>query len=74
MSRDTIKQGGDGEASTLAPSAEGPELAIRGFEGTPEEIDRQWLEKVYTGRGDTQKQLTLRAVLMGGALGMLMSL
>ncbi|HTL54513.1 MAG TPA: OPT family oligopeptide transporter [Candidatus Limnocylindrales bacterium] len=74
MSRDTIKQGGDGEASTLPPSAEGPELAIRGFEGTPEEIDRQWLEKVYTGRGDTQKQLTLRAVLMGGALGMLMSL
>jgi uncharacterized oligopeptide transporter (OPT) family protein len=52
----------------------GPELAIRGFKGTPDEIERQWFEKVYTGRGDSQKQLTLRAVLMGGFLGMLMSL
>ena len=41
---------------------------------TPEEIERRWLTEVYTGRGDSQKQLTLRAVLMGGLLGMLMSL
>ena len=50
------------------------ELPIRGFQGTPEEIERQWFEKIYTGRGDRQKQLTLRAVLMGGVLGMFMSI
>jgi len=48
--------------------------AMKGFEGTPEEIERQWFERVYTGRGDSQKQLTVRAVLMGGILGMLMSM
>lgn len=50
------------------------DLALRGFQGTPEEIERQWFERIYTGRGDSQKQLTFRAVLMGGVLGMLMSL
>jgi uncharacterized oligopeptide transporter (OPT) family protein len=50
------------------------DLPIQGFKGTPEEIERQWFEKIYTGRGDTQKQLTLRAVLMGGVLGMFMSI
>jgi uncharacterized oligopeptide transporter (OPT) family protein len=48
--------------------------AIEGFKGSPEEIERRWLAEVYAGRGDSQKQLTLRAVLMGGLLGMLMSL
>jgi uncharacterized oligopeptide transporter (OPT) family protein len=50
------------------------DLPIQGFTGTPEEIERQWFEQVYTGRGDCQKQLTLRAVLMGGVLGMFMSI
>lgn len=50
------------------------DLPIRGFKGTAEEIERQWFEKVYTGRGDCQAQLTPRAVLMGGVLGMFMSL
>lgn len=50
------------------------DLPIKGFKGTPEEIERQWFEKIYTGRGDRQKQLTLRAVLMGGVLGMFMSI
>ena len=50
------------------------DLPIQGFKGTPEEIERQWFEKIYTGRGDRQKQLTLRAVLMGGVLGMFMSI
>ncbi len=49
-------------------------MPIQGFKGTPEEIEQQWFEKIYTGRGDTQKQLTLRAVLMGGVLGMFMSI
>ena len=50
------------------------DLPIQGIKGTPEEIERQWFEKVYTGRGDRQKQLTWRAVLMGGVLGMFMSI
>jgi uncharacterized oligopeptide transporter (OPT) family protein len=56
-----------------AQSDEPLDLALRGFEGTPDEIERQWFEKVYTGRGDTQKQLTFRAVLTGGILGMFMA-
>ena len=44
------------------------------FKGTPEEIERQWFEQVYTGRGDRDKQLTVRAVVMGGFLGMFMSI
>ena len=52
-----------------------PELpSVSKFQGTPEEIERQWFERVYTGRGDRDPQLTLRAVLMGGILGMLMSI
>ena len=74
MNPDTMKQPDRGKASTLEDSLSGPELAMRGFQGTPEEIEQQWFEKVYTGRGDSEKQLTLRAVLMGGFLGMLMSL
>lgn len=50
------------------------ELPIKGFRGTPDEIERQWFEQVYTGRGDSMKQLTWRAVLMGSALGGLLSL
>src|SRR5262249_34611368 len=36
------------------------------LEAPAEENERRWLTEVYAGRGDTQKQLTLRAVLMGG--------
>src|SRR5687767_15542215 len=50
------------------------ELPIAGFTGTPEEIERQWFEKVYKGRGDTINQLTWRAVLMGSVLGGVLSL
>jgi len=49
-------------------------LPVAGFAGTPEEIERQWLELVYRGRGDTLRQLTWRAVVMGSALGGLLSL
>ncbi len=64
-------------SSTADVPAEHPndfELPVAGFEGTPEEIERQWFEKVYTGRGDTMPQLTLRAVLMGSLLGGVLSL
>lgn len=50
------------------------ELPVKGFQGTPEEIERQWFEQVYKGRGDSMLQLTWRAVLMGSALGGLLSL
>lgn len=48
--------------------------AVEGFKGTPEEIERQWFEEVYTGRGDSMAQLTWRAVLMGSVLGGVLSL
>jgi len=49
-------------------SVEEYELPLAGFPGAPEEKDRQWFEQCY--RGDTQRQLTVRAVIMGGILGM----
>src|SRR5262249_32598851 len=42
--------------------------------GTPEEIERQWYEQVYRGRGDSMAQLTWRAVLIGSCLGGVVSL
>ncbi len=50
------------------------ELPIEGFKGTPEEIERQWYEQCYVGRGDTVKQLTWRAIIMGWVLGSVLSL
>lgn len=50
------------------------ELPIEGFKGTPEEIERQWYEQCYQGRGDSMAQLTWRAVLMGSVLGGVLSL
>ena len=49
-------------------------LPVAGFQGTPEEIERQWFEQVYKGRGDTLAQLTWRAVIMGSVLGGVLSL
>ena len=49
-------------------------LPVDGFTGTPEEIQRQWFEQVYKGRGDSMRQLTWRAVLMGSVLGGVLSL
>jgi uncharacterized oligopeptide transporter (OPT) family protein len=49
-------------------------LPIRGFSGTPEEIERQWHDEVYRGRGDRLPQLTWRAVVMGSVLGGVLSL
>jgi OPT family oligopeptide transporter len=50
------------------------ELPIKGFVGTPEEVERQWFEQCYTGRGDSMAQLTWRAVIMGSILGGVLSL
>ncbi len=61
------------------PTPAGPgepefKLPLEGFTGTPEEIERQWYEQIYRGRGDTMKQLTFRALLMGSLLGGILSL
>jgi uncharacterized oligopeptide transporter (OPT) family protein len=55
-------------------AAERDRLPIQGFSGTPDEIERQWYEKVYRGRGDSMRQLTWRAVIMGSVLGGVLSL
>jgi uncharacterized oligopeptide transporter (OPT) family protein len=50
------------------------DLPLKKFTGTSEEIERQWFEQVYRGRGDSMKQLTWRAILMGSVLGGILSL
>ena len=61
-------------ASTNKSSdAQAFELPLKGFKGTPDEIDRQWYEQVYKGRGDSMAQLTIRSVVMGGIIGMVMA-
>ena len=50
------------------------DLPKQGFKGSPEEIERQWYETCFLGRGDTVKQLTTRALLMGSLLGAVLSL
>src|SRR5262245_27458188 len=49
-------------------------LPVHGFKGTPEEIERQWYDQVYVGRGDRIPQLTWRAVVMGSVLGGVLSI
>src|SRR5581483_7614171 len=53
-------------------STEEMDLPVGGIPGSPEEKDRRWFQQYY--RGDQQKQLTLRAVVMGGILGMFMAI
>src|SRR5438874_1383770 len=55
-------------------AAERDRLPVHGFRGTPEQIERQWYEQVYRGRGDSMRQLTWRAVIMGSVLGGVLSL
>lgn len=61
-------------AKNTGTPAEADALPLAGFQGTPEEIERQWFEQVYKGRGDTMPQLTWRAVLIGSVLGGVLSL
>jgi uncharacterized oligopeptide transporter (OPT) family protein len=62
-------RGPDGAAATAEYK-----LPTAGFEGTPEQIEQQWYEQCYVGRGDSMWQLTWRAVLMGSLLGGILSL
>ncbi len=71
----TDDKAGPNTAPALTTHAEDAyELPVKGFEGSPEEIERQWFEQCYRGRGDSMAQLTWRAVLMGSALGGVLSL
>jgi len=60
-------------ATTATPDAPLAAGASPGSERRPtaEQIEREWFENVY--QGDRMKQLTLRAVLMGMGLGMIMA-
>ncbi len=64
----------DGLADAIHDRSTDYRLPLAGFKGTPEEIERQWFEQCYTGRGDSMKQLTWRAVIMGSLLGAVLSL
>jgi uncharacterized oligopeptide transporter (OPT) family protein len=74
MSIDPHQQPGATEPRNKAAEGNDFELPVEGFTGTPEEIERQWFERVYRGRGDSMAQLTWRAVLMGSVLGGVLSL
>ena len=63
-----------GAAGSPTPDHDDRPLPIAGFQGTPDEVERQWYEQVYKGRGDSMPQLTWRAVLMGSVLGGVLSL
>jgi putative OPT family oligopeptide transporter len=60
--------------SSGTPDERDHPLPVAGFKGTHEEIERQWYEQVYRGRGDSMAQLTWRAVLVGSCLGGVLSL
>jgi uncharacterized oligopeptide transporter (OPT) family protein len=53
------------------PAAVGPSAQTSGT--PPEQIERQWFEQVYRGRGDRMPQLTCRAVIMGSIVGGVLS-
>lgn len=58
--------------STLPADAESGEIPELPADATPEEKDLHWFKHVY--QGDRMRQLTWRAVFMGGILGMFMSI
>jgi uncharacterized oligopeptide transporter (OPT) family protein len=64
----------DTRHDTLPPPNDDFDLPLAGFQGSPDEIERQWFEQVYKGRGDSMPQLTWRAVLIGSLLGSVLSL
>jgi OPT family oligopeptide transporter len=74
MDQETKHPSGHGEATAPHDPYENYELPVEGFKGTAEEIERQWYEQCYLGRGDTIKQLTWRSIIMGWVLGGVLSL
>src|SRR5882672_8724150 len=64
-----MSQPDSGKSSVDARTSVIPELPPN---ATPEEKDQHWLKYHY--QGDSQKQLTMRAVLMGSFLGLFMAM
>jgi uncharacterized oligopeptide transporter (OPT) family protein len=62
---------GNGEQQQTGPSPFGPGVPPIPADATPEQKDEHWFKHVYVG--DKMPQLTLRAVLTGGVLGMLLA-
>ena len=60
-------------SNAVDPNFDQP-LRVEGFKGTPDEIERQWYQEVYLGRGDIMPQLTWRALIVGTVLGGVLSL
>jgi uncharacterized oligopeptide transporter (OPT) family protein len=60
-----------GATDTNQPSPSNADIPVLPPDATPEQKDAHWFKYVY--QGDKMPQLTLRAVLMGGILGMVMS-
>jgi OPT family oligopeptide transporter len=56
------------EVELIEEPAQAPHVAVDG----PEDSELKWYKEVY--QGDSMKQLTLRAIIMGGFLGGFMSL
>src|SRR5512147_2543030 len=63
-----------GAPADTTPDQSAFKLRVEGFEGSPDQIERQWYDQVYKGRGDSMAQLTWRAVLVGSCLGAVLSL
>src|SRR5262249_49883808 len=63
---------GPGVARSVAYAAAPPQEAPPGPDASPDEKELYWYRNIY--QGDKVKQLTFRAVLMGGILGMFMSI
>src|SRR5262249_19138500 len=60
------------DAGSPAIQAVGYSSQPPGADDSPDEKERYWYHNVY--QGDKVKQLTFRAVMMGGILGMFMSI
>lgn len=73
MSQPLERSASSTEPSSATEDGDRP-LPVSGFKGTHEEVERQWYEQVYRGRGDSMAQLTWRAVLVGSCLGGVLSL
>jgi len=61
----------DDNLDSTVTSDFGPGVPPLSPDATPEEKDAHWLKYVY--KGDRMPQLTVRSVIMGGLLGMLMA-
>jgi uncharacterized oligopeptide transporter (OPT) family protein len=70
-SESDLGKGPEAMPHRLEPAETAADTPFQTIQGTPEEKDLYWFKHHY--RGDREKQLTVRAVVMGGVLGMFMA-